>query len=297
LQGMRVRSPFGGSHEIVWTGHRRTDCRRHPRPHDVQPVRVQAGAFGPALPARDLWLSPDHAVFVAGVLIPVRYLINGRSIAQMDVGHVTYWHVELSHHDILLAEGLACETYLDTGNRGAFANGGAATTLHPDFALQIWRAQACAELVRDGARLTQARANLLARAAELGHHLTDDPDLTLSVGQLCQTMPRRAARHRVQVSAGPVRLSSRVWVPAQTRADATDGRVLGVAVAELCLDGLPIPLDDTRLSTGWHAPEPGWRWTMGDAVLQLDRAGLLTFTLAVPGTYWRDRTDAVRLAG
>jgi len=34
------------------------------------------------LPARDLLLSPDHAVFIDGVLIPVRYLINGSTIVQ-----------------------------------------------------------------------------------------------------------------------------------------------------------------------------------------------------------------------
>ena len=62
---------------VVWIGRRSVDCRRHSKPELVWPVRVRAGAFGAGQPGRDLWLSPDHAVFVDDVLIPVRLLING----------------------------------------------------------------------------------------------------------------------------------------------------------------------------------------------------------------------------
>jgi hypothetical protein len=131
--GTEVRLADGGFAAVVWLGRRRVDCLRHPRPRDVWPVRVRAGAFGPATPTRDLLLSPDHAVFCNGMLIPVRHLLNGRTVAQERVDAVTYWHVELARHDVLLAEGMPCESYLDTGNRAAFANGGGALQLHPDF--------------------------------------------------------------------------------------------------------------------------------------------------------------------
>jgi hypothetical protein len=58
------------------------------------------------------------------VLIPIRYLVNGASVVQELFGTVTYWHVEVHRHEVLLAEGLPAESYLDTGNRSAFANGG-----------------------------------------------------------------------------------------------------------------------------------------------------------------------------
>jgi hypothetical protein len=61
-------------------------------------------------------------VHLDGVLIPVRHLLNGASIVQEPVDHVTYWHVELPTHGVLLAEGLPVESYLDTGNRPAFAD-------------------------------------------------------------------------------------------------------------------------------------------------------------------------------
>ncbi len=57
-----------------------------------------------------------------GTLIPVRYLINDATIVQEAADSVTYWHVELARHEVLLAEGLACESYLDTGNRAAMTD-------------------------------------------------------------------------------------------------------------------------------------------------------------------------------
>ena len=122
-EGQLVVTASGGFVPVRWLGHRHVDFVRHERPQDAYPVRVRADAFGPNLPHRDLLLSPDHAVFVDGVLIPVRYLINDATIAQEPMDAVTYWHVELPEHGVLLAEGMPAESYLDTGNRGAFANG------------------------------------------------------------------------------------------------------------------------------------------------------------------------------
>ena len=100
---------------IVWIGHRRVDCTRQQRP-----VRVAAHAFAPGRPHRPLLLSPDHGVLIGKTLVPVRHLVNGASIAQVPIDEVTYYHVELPRHEVLLAEGLACESFLDTGNRAAF---------------------------------------------------------------------------------------------------------------------------------------------------------------------------------
>jgi hypothetical protein len=158
--GDRVITALGaqrGTRPVRWLGHRAVSCRAHPRPAEVWPVRVAAHAFGPGLPFRDLFLSPDHAVFVDGVLIPIRYLVNGGTIAQLPVDTVAYWHIELDRHDVLLAEGLACESYLDAGNRAAFANGSAAVRLHPHFAAWAWEARGCAELIVTGPRLAAVK--------------------------------------------------------------------------------------------------------------------------------------------
>jgi hypothetical protein len=143
-------------------------------------MRVVAGAFGDGLPHRGLFLSPDHAVFIDGVFIPIRYLVNGRTIRQEPRAAVSYWHVELERHDVLLAEGLPSESYLDTGNRCAFVNGGVAVQMHPDFALHVWDTKACALLVRDGVKLHAARKRMLecaeARSRSRHRHSAGRPD-------------------------------------------------------------------------------------------------------------------------
>ncbi|MGE0222624.1 MAG: Hint domain-containing protein [Acetobacteraceae bacterium] len=169
--GDKVRVfPCGALREIVWIGHRHVDCRRHPNPRAVQPVQIEAGTFGPGLPARDLLLSPDHALYFEGVLIPVRCLVNGDTVAPMDVDTVTYYHVELTGHDILLTEGLPAESYLDTGDRDSFVNGPDAMHLFPAFgdganAALVRDALACAPLVITGPQVDAARNRAMRRMA------------------------------------------------------------------------------------------------------------------------------------
>jgi hypothetical protein len=162
-EGERVLTAAGRLAAVRWIGHRRTDLRRHKRPHDVMPVRVTVGAFGRSLPSRDLFLSPDHAVFVDGNLVPVRHLINGVSIVQESREAVTYWHVELDRHDVILAEDLPCESFLDTGNRGAFENVAGAVAMTPDFARGVWAVGGCAPILTDPAdgRLRAIHTRLL----------------------------------------------------------------------------------------------------------------------------------------
>jgi hypothetical protein len=289
--GDLVLTASGEARPIAWIGHRRVDCRRHPQPENVWPVRVHVGAFGGGLPHRDLFLSPDHAVFLDGVLIPVRYLINGASIVQEAAENVSYWHVELDRHDVIFAEGLPCETFLDTGNRAAFANGGASVQMHPDFALKVWEAKACAKLVLGGPRLTAAKRRLLAQAACLGHATTDDPDLKVLVDsrEVFLQTDGRQWRVRLPEVAKSLRLVSRAWIPAHMRPDEDDPRKLGVAISRIWLDGREISLESPGLCSGWHAAEPGWRWTDGDAALALTGVRELAFELAMTGTYWQDQ--------
>jgi hypothetical protein len=130
------------------------------------PIRVAANAFGLCKPRRNLLLSPDHALFINDVLIPVRYLVNGSTVAQIACREVTYYHIELPHHDVLLAEGLPAESYLEAGARGAFADCDGVIRLHADFApttdrfAMLWETEAYAPLVIAGSALEEVRQKL-----------------------------------------------------------------------------------------------------------------------------------------
>jgi hypothetical protein len=151
----------GRSQPIVWVGSRAVDCARHPRPETVWPVKVLTSAFGENIPARDLYLSPDHAVFINDVLVPVRLLINGESITQVKRTAITYYHVELPEHAIMLAEGLTVESYLDIGDRANF-DGEETIRLYPDFVTRLTPATAMAWETRGAAALVVSGPALVA---------------------------------------------------------------------------------------------------------------------------------------
>ena len=286
--GDEVASAFGGLRRVEWLGHRRVDCVRHPRPHDVMPVRVMRGAFGGGLPARDLVLSPDHAVYAAEALVPIRYLVNGASIAREEVETITYWHVELPTHDVIFAEDLPAESYLDTGNRGAFWECDGALQMTPDFAREVWSSQACAPLVLDWDALAPLRAQLAEQLCTLGFARASEPDLALVCDGQPWPLRRRADVLSALLPAGSrsVVLRSRCFVPEQV-GTGPDGRRLGAAVVSVSLDGCSLPLDDPRFGAGWHGPESGLRWTAGAAELNVAGVDRLDITLAAIGApYW-----------
>jgi hypothetical protein len=160
----------GRAQPIRWIGQRVVDCRRHTAPAAIMPVRIEAHAFGFGQPARDLLVSPDHAIFSEGVFIPVKHLINGDTIRQIDTASVTYFHVELPQHNVILSEGLPSESYLDTGDRSSFAAPDGVISLQPMFGggrsdvTLAWEALGFAPLRVTGDEVARVRARLAATA-------------------------------------------------------------------------------------------------------------------------------------
>jgi hypothetical protein len=162
--GGLVLTHDGEALPIVWIGWRHVDCRGHAAPETVLPIRVAAHAFGDNLPRRDLFLSPDHAIYADGVLIPVKYLIDGISVARVAMDHVTYYHVELESHAEIMAEGLPAESFLDVGDRSFFTGG---VVPHPswDRVAMIREADCAAPLYVTGPVLDRVRNDLASRAS------------------------------------------------------------------------------------------------------------------------------------
>jgi Hint domain len=111
---------------VKWIGRRRfTKAAESTWPNDFMPVRISRRALDERTPHTDLYLSPAHALFVDGVLIPVMHLINGKSIVQaMPEGmqEIEYFHVLLDTHEVIFAEGAAVETLLVTHQLEQFEN-------------------------------------------------------------------------------------------------------------------------------------------------------------------------------
>ena len=80
----------------------------------VAPVCIQQSAIGPCVPARDLFLSAEHALFIDGYLIPVKHLVNGLTITQdlTILDTVEYIHLAFARHEVFYAEGTAVESLL-----------------------------------------------------------------------------------------------------------------------------------------------------------------------------------------
>jgi Ca2+-binding RTX toxin-like protein len=153
---------------VLWVGRRRIVLAGNPAAGLLAPIRIAAGALGDNAPTRDLLVSPDHCLFLDGALVPARLLVNGETIAvEHGLAEVTYFHVELAAHDVLLANGAAAESWLDAGNRHWFANAAVALLSVADApdAYACDAVTPCAEVVQGGPRLAAIRDAIALRGA------------------------------------------------------------------------------------------------------------------------------------
>ncbi len=300
---------------VRWVGQRRLDLAAHARPELAAPIWFRAGALGEGLPMRDLLVSPDHALLIEGRLVRAKLLINGMSIVQeRGLAAVSYHHVELDDHAILLAEGVPAESYLDTGNRGFFANSGLPLVLHPDLMAEVPEAPSCAPHACSVAEVEPIWRALADRARATGfiapqRTVSVDPDLRLLVNGAV-VRPQAYANGRycfaVPPGASELRLLSRSFLPADMHPYADDWRRLGVAVAGFLWragsETREIAVDRQALSRGWHVAEHAgtavWRWTDGDAAIpvECDDGGVLEVRLQATGEYPIDPAASVRRA-
>ncbi len=255
--GDHLVNRHGVARPIVWIGRRSYAGRFAAANPRVMPVLIKQGAIDGNVPRRDLYVSPLHAMYLDGMLIPAASLINDASIVQVAaVETVDYFHLELASHDVIFAEGAQAESYLDEGNRGMFHNGGehAGCDSPP--------AGYCAERIEHGPRVALVRARLAVRARTLG--FVAPPALTIVLDHV--------GTRRVIVPAEAATLH---LVSPEGRAIG-DTRVLGALVTGLSIDGVQLDLADARLRRGFNEVEQHderrVRWTDGRAVVALPEA-------------------------
>ena len=121
--GDLVLTTNGEARPVLWLGRRAVETR-FAHPLTALPIHIRPDALGRGLPARDLFVSPDHAIFMGGMLIQAGALVNGVTITRhRDLPETfTYYHVELQDHDLIYAEGLPAETFIDNVERETFDN-------------------------------------------------------------------------------------------------------------------------------------------------------------------------------
>ena len=121
--GDKVITKDAGAQEVHWAGSRSVSGARLYAMPDLRPVRIRENALGTDRPDGDLIVSPDHRMLVQGqaaralwgedeVLVAARDLINGRGVTRdMGAKSVTYHHLMLANHHILVANGVETESF------------------------------------------------------------------------------------------------------------------------------------------------------------------------------------------
>lgn len=167
-EGDKIISPDGAEERIIWIGRRELDLTTALRPDVLRPVIIEPGALADGVPCRRLRLSPDHALYLDGVLVPAKALVNWNSIRQDHAAaSVTYYHIELPSHGALFAEGAAVESFLDTGHRGIFDNVPEHIIALPAAMQERREVESFAPLCTGGAELETIRARIAGRQAGL----------------------------------------------------------------------------------------------------------------------------------
>lgn len=118
--GALVSTRDNGPRPLIWTGRREVLFARGD--NRFRPILFRPGSLGAGLPKRDLTVSPHHHLVVSGsdveaasgdadVLAPAGALADLRGARQMlGKRRITYVHLLLDSHEILLAEGVEAES-------------------------------------------------------------------------------------------------------------------------------------------------------------------------------------------
>ncbi len=133
--GDKVTAASGAAFPIKWIGRMGFKRSVDNWPEHVLPVRIKHGALGEEIPHRDLLVSPNHALLIDGELHCAKDIVNGDTIisdASIDTAYLLYFHIELEHHEILIADGAPAESlYADAERRENFSNFAEFERLYP----------------------------------------------------------------------------------------------------------------------------------------------------------------------
>ncbi|MDN7353273.1 Hint domain-containing protein [Acetobacter senegalensis] len=297
---------------VIWAGKAHATVRPDlPDDEAGYPVRILKNAIADGVPYKDMLITAEHCLFFDGRFVPVRMLVNGRSIFyDKSIFSYDYYHIETEQHSVLKADGMLTESYLDTGNRRSFRQDGRVITLGGKT--RSWEHDAGAPLCVDRAFVEPLFHALACRKSTLIEYqnpapekapLLHDPDLRLVTerGATIRPVRHRDEQYSFMLPSGTqsVRILSRASRPTDVIGPFVDDRrQMGVAVGEVSLvtakgqQTVTTHLQENK-PEGWHA-DMGWNgvaWTNGNALLPLDAQqvegdmALLSLTIRAAGPY------------
>jgi hypothetical protein len=121
--GDLIHTVDNGLQPIRWIGSREITRTKMQVAPQAQPVRIKRGAFGPYMPAQDIWVSQQHQMLLEtdeahnlfscmSVLAPAKALVNGQSILlDTDMQEVKYMHLMFDEHQVVFVDGIPSESF------------------------------------------------------------------------------------------------------------------------------------------------------------------------------------------
>ena len=120
--GDRLITRDHGAQKVLWIGRSKVSVEDMVGNPEMVPCAIDAGALGANCPTHDTTLSPQHHVLLAGYQVELhtgtgeafavaKHLVDGAAMRRAEVmGEITYTHVLLAQHEVILANGLWVES-------------------------------------------------------------------------------------------------------------------------------------------------------------------------------------------
>lgn len=273
--------------KVTWAGKQTTTVAAY-KPDDLAgyPVCIRKNAITEGVPFADLYVTAEHCMFFDGCFVPIRLLVNGKTIFY-DRSFTTYeyYHIELEKHSIIVANGALSESYLDTGNSHYFTS--KALSNNAASKVKNWDRDAAAPLItkKGGAqaifdRLNHRADQLAIQFVEPQKERTNDPDLYLITDDRSKITPIKVTDKEVLFELPStiknVRLISKTYRPCDAFGPFVDNRhVLGVMVGNISINSeaqqqiIDVHLSGDELSGWLPQSQSNARWTSGNALIPL----------------------------
>ncbi|MVW72819.1 Hint domain-containing protein [Bordetella sp. 15P40C-2] len=153
---------------IGWRHYHAIALRTPEQRSDCTPVRIHAGALADNQPSQDLRVSPWHHIYIDGVLVRAKDLINGKTVVQeIQAQEFSYYHIELDQFDVIQAHGVYSESWADGGNRDFFQNVDV-TTLRPEDKVRRHAPRPGFKALRKASEIAVIHDRIAERAEALG---------------------------------------------------------------------------------------------------------------------------------